>query len=566
MKNLILVFLFMLAISVQAQPDITITKIYLPQTTISAGGTLKSYVWLGNLGTEGPPDFATSCTLSVDAVKDSGDKLLAGVEVTSLAPGINKSVPITFTIPEQQPAGQYYLIFYADPANLITELDEDNNSYVQQITIDAELPDLFASQIDAPVSAYTGVSFGIHLNVYNAGQGYAGASTVRYYVSKEEYLDETATYLGYDNVSGMGPEDDSEEGAYLTVPTTYVGLCYIFIVVDADEQVPETNENNNFSAISISFVLQTDLLITDISGPEETYPNTAIQISTDITNTGPSAAPYSYLTYYLSDNTAWDDDDTPLNGSSSFYIDPLSVNETRTTTGSVNLPPDVYGRKYIIAKADATNLIEETDEVNNTSYAPIGILSGDLVISDFLEPFVVSGLHNFFFTVKNVADTPANSSVLGVYKSYGDQLNEDSDLLVSAIEIPALGGKSYTEVVVVVDLTDEDANVAFKADLHDVVAEAFENNNVLYWSAESSTIANQITVFPNPASQQLNFQFPQNDSYDINIISIAGESVLSMNIQDVQSYTLGVSALEKGIYSIRITTSNFSQVSRLIIQ
>ena len=91
----------------------------------------------------------------------------------------------------------------------------------------------------------------------------------------------------------------------------------------------------------------------------------------------PESASPSATRYFLSINSLFDAGDTPL--TPDHGVPQLDAGISHSASFSIAIPPNTptgsYG--YIIAKADATNVVAETNESNNTSTRSIQI-GGDL--------------------------------------------------------------------------------------------------------------------------------------------------------------------------------------------
>jgi CARDB len=81
-----------------------------------------------NTGTATAGASTTRYYLSLDTLKNGGDKLLTGSRaVPSLAPAARSSGTVTVTIPTTTTLGAYYLLACADDTNVVAETTEGNN-------------------------------------------------------------------------------------------------------------------------------------------------------------------------------------------------------------------------------------------------------------------------------------------------------------------------------------------------------------------------------------------------------------------------------------------------------
>lgn len=136
-----------------------------------------------------------------------------------------------------------------------------------------------------------------------------------------------------------------------------------------------------------------DLVIpaSSLSAPGSATAGSSISISEITQNQGDGAAGPSTTNFYLSTDTALNAGDLLLGGRP---VPSLPQGGSSSATTSVTVPGTVSaGAYYIIAKADANDEVNETPEINNTSYIPISILSGlsgDIAVTAINAPASVT--------------------------------------------------------------------------------------------------------------------------------------------------------------------------------
>ena len=74
---------------------------------------------------------------------------------------------------------------------------------------------------------------------------------------------------------------------------------------------------------------------------------------------------------------------------------------------------------------------------------------------------------------------------------------------------------------------------------------------------------NNITIYPNPTSDKINFDFANNDILQINISDITGKTIISKT-EVQQNETIDLSNFENGIYFINIQTTNEIFTTKII--
>ena len=117
-----------------------------------------------------------------------------------------------------------------------------------------DLPDLTVSNFTlppgVPASGEVGESFFFNFNENNIGTGDANYTTgplnVAFYLSEDMNLDANDIYLHNVFLQGtvLAGESNQVPGAF-AVPDLPLGVYYIIVNIDEDENIPESNENNN---------------------------------------------------------------------------------------------------------------------------------------------------------------------------------------------------------------------------------------------------------------------------------------------------------------------------------
>jgi len=92
----------------------------------------------------------------------------------------------------------------------------------------------------------TGQSFEIHCDIRNGGNAASGPFKVRFYASENTYISEYDYYIGTVNMSGIAAGDWANCDWSGTFPTSIpAGTYYIGWIIDADNEVAESDESNN---------------------------------------------------------------------------------------------------------------------------------------------------------------------------------------------------------------------------------------------------------------------------------------------------------------------------------
>ena len=90
-------------------------------------------------------------------------------------------------VPNNTPAGSYFVIACADDARQVVESDENNNCRPSTGQVQVGRPDLVSTAVsEPPATKVRGTSFSVTDTVENQSAFNAGASRVQYYLSLDE--------------------------------------------------------------------------------------------------------------------------------------------------------------------------------------------------------------------------------------------------------------------------------------------------------------------------------------------------------------------------------------------
>jgi len=142
-----------------------------------------------------------------------------------------------------------------------------------------------------------------------------------------------------------------------------------------------TNSNGNTSrsvGLTVTVVPKPDLIETAVSNPPASaITGSSFSVTDTVKNQGNASAGASITSYYLSLDTAKGSGDIPLTGSRS--VPSLGINGTNSGTITVTIPSGTAsGSYYLLACADDTNVVPESNEGNNciTSASKVNVSVG----------------------------------------------------------------------------------------------------------------------------------------------------------------------------------------------
>jgi len=257
-----------------------------------------------------------------------------------------------------------------------------NNSAPPPPVIYPDLLGIYFNVLPDPLNA--GDSFTIEYKIANILAANAGGFKVKFYFSKNDVIWNSDELLGSDTISGITGNNVTETRTInLTLPDANDsfwqgdGEYYIGMIIDADNEVDETDENNNFNrgiAVDIQLSSQEEI---DLFGVffdvinEPLNAGDSFDVEFGVQNTEAGNAGEFQVEFYLSDNASiWVSD--RLLGT--YTVESLPGNaDTGKLITNLTLPgieDEIWlgdGKYYIGMIIDRNNSIMEFDEQNNVN-------------------------------------------------------------------------------------------------------------------------------------------------------------------------------------------------------
>jgi len=332
------------------------------------------------------------------------------------------------------PPGSYDVGFVVDHTDRISETNENNNTGIwfhgDELVIPAS-PNLTAGS--GHVIQYLGNgNVTLTIKVKNNGNLASGGSYVKYYLSTNNVISASDTYIGQDFVASLAAGATGTEtitfdpGSLGLSPGTY----YVGYLIDANDQVNEWNElaeDNRYvygSQVTVS-ENKPDLVPFLYSlTPNSVSPGQTVSTDARVENQGTAASTVNTKAgYYLSSNTSWDGGDVYLDEND---VDPLAPGTGTPETETFNIPNGTApGTYYILYVADHTALVDESNEGNNVVYKQITVNSlPDYICQNFSASSTnveIGETINLSVKVKNIG-----SGNGGVHSRVGYFLSNDN--------------------------------------------------------------------------------------------------------------------------------------------
>lgn len=471
----------------QAQADLAVQGASLSPLSIVAGGNVTANCTIYNLSGATASTSNVGYYLSTDATLDASDQLLGNSQGFALAVGQSSYRYGYLVVPTGTAPGNYYVLFAADYLNQVSESNENNNVSAVSITVIPPSIDLTIIQPTVnPLNTAAGNPINMGCYILNQGNATAASSSVGFYFSTDATLDAADQLLTSQYGAQLSPPYSSSRYGTAAVPlNTAPGTYYILFVADYQNQVGETNETNNVSAVSftvsppgVDLVIQQEQLY-----PSTTVAGNTVQLSCSVFNQGNIQASGSTAGFYLSTNQTLDASDVllstvtgtvlPANQSSSRYANPVIPAGTAA------------GNYYILFVADPLNAVTESIETNNVRSLPLTLLAPTLdlqVQSVYLTPTSVApgSITSASCYLYNQGNALASPATIGYYLSTNQTLDANDVLLGNTTG--TLSGVNYASryanLTVPAGTAVGSYYVLFVADYLNQLTETNENNNL----------------------------------------------------------------------------------------
>lgn len=321
-----------------------------------------------------------------------------------------------------------------------------------------------------------------------------------------------------------------------------------------------------------------DLIIIDESvNPANIVAGSQVTAICTVKNIGNINSGSSILKYYLSQNNTYDVGDQDMGTDN---IINLSKDGSVSAGEVITIPiGTTAGKWYILFLADATNSIDEDNEVNNIASQEINISkpAPDLIIyskSATPNPVEKGSVLSVNCTIKNQGQGDANASVIKYYLSLNSSL-DGSDLELASDNILSLTAgntsSSGENLIIPTSFPTGNAYIIIEADATKLISEADETNNIdnipIIINSNVSVPAlndnNNVTIYPNPNQGSFFIKFLKDDNYSIKITDMLGNIVFSLNTNQSDNF-INLQCLN-GIYLLIIESHDFNYCTKMII-
>lgn len=484
------------AVTPPTDVDLLIQSPTAPGTVVE-GEQLTITATVRNQGTTAAAASTLSIYISDDqTLNTQTDNLATTLRINALAPGGSSLASTPFVYDPAWGTGTKYVYIVADAQSEVGETNEANNTAVLTLVVNpASRVDLIVQSPSVPGALTVAQPVTVSATVVNQGTTKAPASTLSVYISDDQVFDVQSDVLASSiNIAALEAGSSSLAALTFTYSSAWgIGPKYLYFVADAPGTVAETDETNNIAglAITVNPSIDSDLVVQGAAlSSTSILPNTSLNLTARVQNTGTGPAGSSTLRFYLSNDATFNPSINQFLGSKTIGgIDPNSSSDLQTFTFDYSAAFGT-GTKYILFVADALNSVSEVNELNNVTAlellvnepAPPG---KDLIVNSFsasTSSIVTGDTVSVNATVRNQGADTSGASSLGYYIS-NDAVFDASDILIGTSAITSLNTLTTSsaqnlEFVYQASYGTGSKYILFVADNGNIVAESQEGNNV----------------------------------------------------------------------------------------
>ena len=443
-----------------------VDKIYL--STNPSGLDFSDAVYIGQLVHgygRGYDDQIQPATCGYGISKNVSDALI---------PGKNLLSEYNYVVPDNLPAGTYYIYVYGNADKTVYEYPG-----IPQITrsngFTVSSSDLTVVSVTPPGTGNSGQSLVVNYTILNNGPGavYNHSRKEYLYLGNSSTFDASALLLDsvMYNSASIPVSIDQKLTWVIKLPNGMSGLKYIFIRTNADGSIKETNYNNNINLtggpVNIYLSPSPDLIVSSVEVPLSASSSSGFKFSYTVRNSGTGVANGAWRdSLFISCNPAFNrtasyfigmrthQDYIPVGGSYNDTFN-LAVPQTFLISNAGCMGNSNGAQVYFYVKANADNGIYEDNTGNNIGGSGQSTFSNLLVDHTvtgvtYAEPLAVGRYFKTTWTVKNSGANPNDKTYVewfdAVYLSPDSVLNANAVLVgVKSQSIRLNHDQSYSD-------------------------------------------------------------------------------------------------------------------------
>ena len=350
-----------------AKPDLIVSSLYTNKSTYTAGEDIRITAATKNIGNASAGYSYTKFYLSRNTSLDSSNTYLDYDYVSSLSAGYSRSDTVSERLGGNL-SGYYYVIAKADANGWRSESNEHNNIRVgPRINIVQARPDLLLQDIYTSSTLVAGENVTLSARVKNIGNAKWDQSG---WVSNDDfrvkfYVD--GKHVGDSGWNNFDISVNSRDTFRINYTASSSGAKSVRALIERGRNAPTektTGNNSRTERFTWANPAKPDLVVTSLSTNKTSYKiGESIRITSTTKNIGNAGAGYSYTKFYLSRDELLDSSDIYLDCD---FVHSLDAGNWVTDTISKRLNEKLSGAYYLIAKANATGHVNESDDQNNS--------------------------------------------------------------------------------------------------------------------------------------------------------------------------------------------------------
>ena len=390
-------------------PNLVAEEISITNPSPEAGETIEINYTISNQGATGTIGIWNDrVVLSTDPTLPLSSSIFLAESSQSqvILPGASYDKTLNVELPDFLNVGDYYLYVFSDVYNNIYEdgAEADNNIRsidAFSITETLEVDLSFDGNPTGGINTTPGESSTIYYKVESSGNIFTPADNWYdgLYLSPNPVWDPDDILIAeWAHNGALAPGQGYEKLETFTLPEGLSNEFYLCLVIDHDNVLAESNENNNYfkleqsngDPVIVTYPPNPDLEVTSISVPAEGLTGQPIVVEYTIQNTsnsGNATGAWSDAIYLSTDQNLGPGD---IFLGQATHSGGLLIGASYTASQEVTLPLDVSGNYFLLVQADKGNAETEASELNNTSavYLPIiqpppgdlRVISGDILL------------------------------------------------------------------------------------------------------------------------------------------------------------------------------------------
>jgi hypothetical protein len=247
--------------------DLQIDSLDMPSLTTKRGTWLPFKYEIKNAGIlDVTENLKVSYYLSNDSAVTTLGTFCGSTTMDSLS--INNSLVLSDSIfiPITQPFGDFYLKIKADANNDIEELNEGNNVFVSQNTVQILkiLPDLLIDSLNLPsLTVKKGAWLPFEYEIKNIGiLNVSQTIRINYYISNSTSVSNLGYFLGSKTIDSLSMNSSLVLADSIFIPLTQpINEYYLKIVADGNYVIEELDETNNLFVSSDKISVQQNIIL-----------------------------------------------------------------------------------------------------------------------------------------------------------------------------------------------------------------------------------------------------------------------------------------------------------------